>query len=91
MVRPYVTRSGTRVPSSSMSKHTEPEPSLSKRKPVKVTDPGLLNRTAWTNAAVALDHIKKVRIILWAVCYEDFCTGVVYTKRNVRTKSRTQG
>ena len=63
MVRPYVTRSGTRVPSSSMSKHTEPEPSLSKRKPVKVTDPGLLNRTAWTNAAVALDHIKKVRIM----------------------------
>lgn len=25
-----------------------------------VSDPGLLNRTAWTNAAVALDHIKKV-------------------------------
>ena len=25
-----------------------------------VTDPGLLNRTAWTNATVALDHIKKV-------------------------------
>ena len=26
-----------------------------------VSDPGLLNRTAWTNAAVALVHIKKVR------------------------------
>ena len=64
MVRPYATRSaGSRVPSTSMSKHTEPEPSLTKRKPVKVTDPGLLNRTAWTNAAVALDHIKKVRIM----------------------------
>ena len=25
-----------------------------------VQDPGLLNRTAWTNAAVALHHIKKV-------------------------------
>ena len=60
MVRPYATRSGPRV--ASMSKHQE-EPSLSKRRPVKVTDPGLLNRTAWTNAAVALDHIKKVRIL----------------------------
>ena len=45
-----------------MSKQPE-EPSLAKRRPVKVTDPGLLNRTAWTNAAVALDHIKKVRIM----------------------------
>ena len=31
-----------------------------KKKVISVTDPGLLNRTAWTNAAVALDHIKKV-------------------------------
>ena len=30
---------------------------------VRVSDPGLLNRTAWTNAAVALDHIKKVNIV----------------------------
>ena len=60
MVRPYATRPGARV--ASVSKHAE-DPSLTKRKPVKVTDPGLLNRTAWTNAAVALDHIKKVRIM----------------------------
>ena len=60
MVRPYATRSGPRV--ASMSKQPE-EPSLAKRRPVKVTDPGLLNRTAWTNAAVALDHIKKVRVM----------------------------
>ena len=60
MVRPYATRPGARV--ASVSKHAE-DPSLTKRKPVKVTDPGLLNRTAWTNAAVALDHIKKVRIL----------------------------
>ena len=25
-----------------------------------VTDPGLLHRTSWTNASVALMHIKKV-------------------------------
>ena len=61
MVRPYATRPGARV--ASVSKHPE-DPSLTKRKPVKVTDPGLLNRTAWTNAAVALDHIKKVRIMV---------------------------
>ena len=34
-----------------------------KRCSVRVSDPGLLNRTAWTNAAVALDHIKKVNIV----------------------------
>ena len=33
-----------------------------KKRPETVSDPGLLNRTAWTNAAVALDHIKKVTI-----------------------------
>ena len=32
-----------------------------KAKAVVVTDPGLLNRTSWTNATVALTHIKKVR------------------------------
>ena len=32
-----------------------------KAKAVVVTDPGLLNRTSWTNASVALTHIKKVR------------------------------
>ena len=32
-----------------------------KTKAVVVTDPGLLNRTSWTNASVALTHIKKVR------------------------------
>ena len=31
------------------------------KKAVVVTDPGLLNRTSWTNASVALTHIKKVR------------------------------
>ena len=31
-------------------------------KAVVVTDPGLLNRTSWTNASVALTHIKKVRM-----------------------------
>ena len=33
------------------------------RAEMRVSDPGLLNRTAWTNAAVALDHIKKVNIV----------------------------
>ena len=32
-----------------------------KTKAIVVTDPGLLNRTSWTNASVALTHIKKVR------------------------------
>jgi hypothetical protein len=27
-----------------------------------VTDPGLLTRTSWTNASVALLHIKKVSL-----------------------------
>ena len=31
------------------------------KKTKAVTDPGLLNRTSWTNASVALTHIKKVR------------------------------
>ena len=35
-----------------------------KKTEAHVTDPGLLNRTAWTNATVALDHIKKVRYFL---------------------------
>ena len=26
-----------------------------------VTDPGLLNRTSYTNATVAIQHVKKVR------------------------------
>ena len=40
------------------SKHLEER---KKKTEIKVTDPGLLNRTAWTNASVALDHIKKVK------------------------------
>jgi len=40
------------------SKHLEER---KKKTEIKVTDPGLLNRTAWTNASVALDHIKKGR------------------------------
>ena len=46
--------------SSRHSKHFDEK----KKKVVEaptVSDPGLLNRTAWTNAAVALVHIKKVR------------------------------
>ena len=31
-------------------------------KAIKVTDPGLLTRTSYTNASVALDHIKKVNL-----------------------------
>ena len=36
-----------------------------KTKAIVVTDPGLLNRTSWTNASVALTHIKKVRANDW--------------------------
>ena len=39
-----------------------------KKKVISVTDPGLLNRTAWTNAAVALDHIKKVGTRVQCLC-----------------------
>ena len=28
---------------------------------IRVTDPGLLDRTSYTNSTIALDHIKKVR------------------------------
>ena len=41
-----------------------------KKKVISVTDPGLLNRTAWTNAAVALDHIKKVGTRVQCLCVE---------------------
>ena len=41
-----------------------------KKKVISVTDPGLLNRTAWTNAAVALDHIKKVGALVQCLCVE---------------------
>ena len=33
-------------------------------KSVKVTDPGLLTRTSYTNGSVALDHIKKVNFAM---------------------------
>ena len=93
MVRPYATRSGSRVPT--MSKHSEPEPSLSKRKPVKVTDPGLLNRTAWTNAAVALDHIKKVRIMMASVMkitvQELFTLSILLERENTREIMNIRG
>ena len=43
------------------SKHASDDIRKKKSEVISVSDPGLLNRTAWTNAAVALDHIKKVR------------------------------
>ena len=46
--------------SSRHSKHFDDKKKKVTEPPV-VSDPGLLNRTAWTNAAVALVHIKKVR------------------------------
>ena len=42
-------------------KHVSDDIRKKKSEVISVSDPGLLNRTAWTNAAVALDHIKKVR------------------------------
>ena len=41
-----------------------------------VTDPGLLNRTAWTNATVALDHIKKVSYLYISVFCKYFHVSV---------------
>ena len=47
---------------SSSSRHSKHFDEKKKKAPEPtVSDPGLLNRTAWTNAAVALVHIKKVR------------------------------
>jgi len=47
---------------SSSSRHSKHFDEKKKKAPEPtVSDPGLLNRTAWTNAAVALVHIKKGR------------------------------
>ena len=67
MVRPYATRPVSRTPKEAPRPIRGQYPghvmdqSEASTKRRSVTDPGLLNRTAWTNAAVALDHIKKVR------------------------------
>ena len=58
MTRGSFQKSGERTErGSSMTQQDE-----KKAKAVVVTDPGLLNRTSWTNASVALTHIKKVRV-----------------------------
>ena len=56
MTRGSFHKSGDRTERASMKQQGE-----KKAKAVVVTDPGLLNRTSWTNATVALTHIKKVR------------------------------
>ena len=46
---------------SSDRTHRDMKPQEGRAREATVTDPGLLNRTSWTNASVALMHIKKVR------------------------------
>ena len=44
----------------SESSDTKMKSNKAKTESYPVTDPGLLNQTAWTNATVALEHINKV-------------------------------